>query len=140
LTGEGDEKMRLELVSKNLAGLVLLCLGLSLPACASANIPLPTSQAATETILPVFIRAATESAVPSNQDAPEVGAAAATGPLLTQAPTENSQIGPDNPSGGITVTSITISVGNDSFSAKLYDYDNETTRPLLAKFPLNQYV
>ncbi len=120
---------------------LLFFLGLFITACTPATTPLPSEQVVIETILPVSTRTATETPVLSTQEmpgitsTPESEATVVSGQTPTQSPIENTPTGVDNPSRGNTMTTITISVGGSSFSAKFYD--NETTRALLVQFPLN---
>ena len=119
---------------------LLLLLGLFLAACTPANAPLPSRQAVTETILPISTGTATATPVPTTQEIP-----GPTSTLESKTPAISEQT-PAQPTIEITpiktedqternsMTPITISVGGSSFSAKLYD--NDTTRALLAQFPL----
>jgi len=115
---------------KILTGFLLILLGLFLPACTQANAPLSVEEAATETIPPISA-SITPQVEPSTTSivASETPAAP---------PIESTLVETQNSPGEKPMTPITISVNDSSFSAKLYD--NETTRALLAQFPLNLHM
>jgi hypothetical protein len=122
--------------TKILAWFLLFLLGLFLPACIPVDAPLPSEQALIRPI-PTTIALApvpTAGEIRGAMSTPDSKTAAVIEQTPAQPAIESTQAKTDNPSEGNAMTTITISVNDSSFSAQLYD--NETTRALLAQFPL----
>jgi hypothetical protein len=120
--------------------LLFLLFALLLTSCslanATVNATIPSDPTDTEMPLPDFLF--TETVTPGSSIKESSRATNTPTPILNRTKL-TPQIGP-NEVGSISqemdsMITILITVGNASFSAKLYD--NETTRALLAKFPLS---
>jgi hypothetical protein len=124
--------------------LLFLLFALQLTSCAvgSATAPatafaaIPSEQTARQTPVLNITRTETVTPGPPTKESPKVTttptpALEKTKRITQSQPTETDSISKEESS----MMPILISVGNASFSAKLYD--NETTRALLAQFPLS---
>lgn len=119
---------------------LMVFLGLSITACIPSNIPLSTEQHVTPSQSSLASNVVSATQTPTNQDTLNVERTTkvtspivvgeTTIPLLNGNTPDNSETPPESNA----MINITISVGGSSFSAKLYD--NETSRALLEKFPV----
>lgn len=116
--------------------ILFLSFTILLTSCTAANPVLRSEQSATEASLSKF--AYTETAAPDLSTKESLQVTDTSTPVVentlpvTQSTTSETAIISTETN---SMTTIIISIGNSSFSAKLYD--NETTRALLAQFPLN---
>jgi len=120
--------------------LVMMCLGMSFIACTPTNIPLSAEQLITPTPFSVLTNTVPATQVPTSQETQratstvELTTPVVSGLTPDQPLYENALTKTEIPPEMNALTNIIILIGGSSFSAKLYD--NETTRALLAKFPL----
>lgn len=120
--------------------LVVMCLGMSFSACTPTNIPLSAEQLITPTTFSVLTNSVPATQVPTSQETQKVTSSVelatpiASSVTPDQTLSENGLIKTEIPPETNAFINITMLIGGFSFSAKLYD--NETTRALLEKFPL----